>query len=121
MPGFSRHLKLLGAVALAALAALVVASCGGSKHKQTATTVAPATTTAKAGPPATQRPSLISIFGDPARLATSPGPALDTYRALGVDYVRATVPFAGLVSDPTASAPPAGLHPSSPSYYPADT
>src|SRR5437763_16015858 len=110
MPGFSRHLKLLGAVALAALAALVVASCGGFKHKQTATTVAPATTTANAGPPATQRPSLISIFGDPARLATSPGTALDTYRALGVDYALVTVVFVRLVSITTVPHPRARVH-----------
>lgn len=121
MPAPRRHLKLLGAVAIAALVVLLVASCGGSKKKPAATTVQTTTTPAPAphaaAPP--PRPSMISIFGDPARLASAPGPALDTYRALGVDYVRVTVPFAGLVSDPTATSPPSGFDASSPASYPA--
>src|SRR5919109_23762 len=99
MPAPSQLLKLLGAVALAALAVLLVVGCGGSKHKASTTIVTTTvTTTPKAASPA-QRPSLVTIFGDPARLTTSPGPALDTYRSLGVDYVRVTVPFAALVAD----------------------
>src|SRR5438105_2091555 len=116
MPAHSRHLKLLGVAALAALVALLVASCGGSKHTHSATTVA-TVPTVKPAPRPRQRPSLITVFGDPARLLTAPGPTLDTYRTLGVDYIRVTVPFAGLVADPKASSPPAGFDASSPSSY----
>ncbi|HEY1592935.1 MAG TPA: hypothetical protein VGF81_14160 [Solirubrobacteraceae bacterium] len=109
-------------MALAALVVVLVTSCGGSKKKATATTVQTTTTAAPAPPQKPQappRPSMVTIFGDPARLASTPGPALDTYRSLGVDYVRVTVPFAGLVADPTATSPPSGFDGSSPSSYPA--
>src|SRR5947209_1711293 len=119
MPAPSQQLKLLGAAVLAALAVLLVTSCGGSKHKASTTFVTTTVTTPSKAAPPRQRPSLITIFGDPARLAGNPGPTLDTYRALGVDYVRVTVPFAGLVADPTATTPPAGFDPSSPASYPA--
>jgi hypothetical protein len=111
-PTINRHLKLL--VALAAVAVLVTA-CGGSKHHSATAPVATATTPAQ--PPA-QRASLISIFGDPARLTTAPGPELDTLKKLGVDYVRVTVPWAGVAPDPAASARPAGFDPSSLASYP---
>ena len=117
MPAPSRQLKLIGA---AALAALILAGCGGSKHKPVATVVTTVTTVTKPSAKPPPRSSMISIFGDPARLLTSPGPTLDTYRALGVDYARVTVPFAGLVADPRATSPPAGFDPSSPASYPAD-
>src|SRR5258706_2306346 len=113
MSGPRRPLKLLGVVALAALVVVLVTSCGGSKKKPTATTVQTTTTAAPAPPQKPQapppRPSMVTIFGDPARLASTPGPTLDTYRSLVVDYDRVTVPFAVLVADPTATPPPSGF------------
>ena len=44
MPAPSRQLKLIGA---AALAALILAGCGGSKHKPVATVVTTVTTVTK--------------------------------------------------------------------------
>ena len=92
MPAPSRHLKLLGAVALAALVVLLLASCGGTKHKRVATVVTTVTTTAKPPPPPPQRPSMITIFGDPARLASDPGAATDASSVARARAVVTTLP-----------------------------
>jgi hypothetical protein len=39
---------------------------------------------------------------------------------LGVDYVRVTVPWAGVAPDPTAGTAPSGFDPANPSSYPAE-
>jgi hypothetical protein len=108
------HLTLLGPLAAAIV---LTAGCGGSANSGSSSLPTVSTVTTPVHPPA--RGSLISIFGDPSRLLTAPGPTLDTLRSLGVDYVRVTVSWAGVAPNSTSSAPPGGFDAASPGAYPA--
>lgn len=103
-----------GAVS-AGLALLAATGCGGASHHHT---TIPTSATGPTVRPATARPPLLSIFEDPARVLTAPGPTLDELRSLGVQYVRVMVSWAGVAPAATSTHPPAGFGGSSPSAYP---
>jgi hypothetical protein len=110
------HRTLKSLVALVAVA-LPIAACGGSNHSSSSSTTTTTTATTPASPPTRTTP-LISIFGDPAKLLLAPAATLDTVQKLGVQYIRLTVPWAGIAPDPTAAAPPSGFDATSPAAYP---
>jgi hypothetical protein len=101
MPSRRRHLALA-----LLLAALALAGCGGS------------------GSTTVHRGLLESMFQDDQYTLYQPTTAavehtLDTFKALGVDVVRAQLLWANIAPDPTSATRPAGFDASNPAAYPA--
>ena len=109
----NRRLAALGAIALAAVVALVVLLLAGSGSKT------PARVTLHK-----RHTPLISIFEGDAQVGTDPLAALKLLRSFGVDRVRVFVPWGALDSrpaiapDPTSRKPPPGFDTTNPSAYP---
>jgi hypothetical protein len=88
--------------ALPALAALLLAGCGGSQRHFTV-----------------RHARLISLFEAPLQLAGDPGGTLDTLRRLGAQDIRVNVRWSTVAPASTSPVAPRGLHPSLPDAYPA--
>ncbi len=94
------------ATALAIGTALLVAGCGGGGSKQ------PPAQAARTQP-------LETIFEAQSQLFASPGPTLDTLKALGVDDVKVFMPWGSMAPDYASHTIPAGFQASDPAAYAA--